>query len=72
MITIWNEDPDKRDFSDCFKKIYAKRPEKWAFCHIRYLVLNTNMHLESFYKSFKYNYLDGKQVKRVDEILHRS
>lgn len=70
MITIWSEDPDTRDFSDYFKKMYAKRPEKWAFCHKGYLGLNTNMHLESFHKTFKYNYLGGKQVKRVDETLH--
>lgn len=70
MINIWNEDPDAKKFCEYFNKMYAKRPEQWAACYRGHLGLQTNMHLEAFHKTFKYRYLDGKQVKRVDKTVH--
>lgn len=70
MMNIWSQDPDTRNFYDYFNKMYAKRAEKWASCYRGYLGLHTNMHLEFFYKTFKYQCLDGKQIKRVDKTVH--
>ena len=31
--------------------------------------INTNMFVEAFHRTFKYNYLKGKYNKRVDSVL---
>ena len=52
-----------------FEKEYASRPREWGSCFREGSPANTNMFLESFHRTLKEIYLEGKQNKRVDHLL---
>lgn len=52
-----------------FEKEYASRPRKWATCFRIGTRANTNMSVESFYRTLKEVYLERKQNRRVDHLL---
>ncbi|XP_064483824.1 uncharacterized protein LOC135396665 [Ornithodoros turicata] len=58
-----------QDFRKYFEKMYAGRPEIWAYCYRTGTGLNENMHLEVFHRVLKCCYLDGKKNKRVDKLI---
>ena len=57
------------DFHNYFLKEWAGREKTWEYVYRKGLGINTNMVLEAFHGSFKYNYLKGKSNKRVDNCL---
>lgn len=63
------DDSDTAEFGKYFQQNYAQRPEKWAYCYRKGLGINTNIYLESLHKKIKYNYFDGKHVKRLDVAI---
>lgn len=58
------------NFTEYFRKIYCGRVDQWATCHRIGTPANTNMHIESFHRSLKVVYLDGKHNRRVDSLVH--
>jgi hypothetical protein len=58
------------EFADYFSKYYSNHCEKWAYCYRKGLGVNTNMSLERLHRTIKYNYLEGKKVKRLDKSIH--
>lgn len=63
------EDPDTKAFAEYFIRNYVHRPEVWAYCNRMRLGINTNMYLESFHKTLRHFYLEGKKVKELMEQL---
>ena len=52
-----------------FKK-YELNKDKWVFCFIQgNSLVRTNMHIESWHKTLKYSYLNGKRNKRADKLI---
>ena len=58
------------EFATYFRSYYLKRVEKWAFYHRIRTLVNTNMHTEAFHRVLKYVYLNGKNNRRIDHLLH--
>ncbi|VEN58512.1 unnamed protein product [Callosobruchus maculatus] len=58
------------EFAEYFKKYYVKRVEMWAYCHRKFLDINTNMYLEAMHRTLKYIYFDGKKNKRLDTCIN--
>jgi len=57
-------------FYTYFSTSYAKRAHIWATCYRIGTIANTNMHLEAFHRKLKVVYLDNKQNRRLDHLLH--
>ena len=57
-------------FFNYLKKVYVFRCEQWATCHRIGCVVNTNMFTEAFHRLLKVVYLENKQNRRVDKLLH--
>ena len=57
-------------FFNYFKKVYVFRCEQWATCHRIGCVVNTNMFTKAFHRLLKVVYLENKQNRRVDKLLH--
>lgn len=70
VLSKWFSEPRFKSFAKYFKKKYCKRPDFWAFCYRKNMVLNTNNHLESTFKIFKHIYLKGKKIKRLDKSMY--
>jgi len=70
FLNFLKEDADTKEFGEYFECYYASRFDKWAFFCRQRLGINTNMYSESFHKTLKYNYLNGKKTKRVDKLIH--
>lgn len=66
-----NDDEETHKFGDYLIKYYIPISQQWAYCYRSGCGLNTNMHLESFHKTIKYHYLDGKKIKRLDKSIHQ-
>ena len=49
---------------------YVNRVEQWAVCHRQHTMINTNMVLESFHRVLKVVYLNHRQNRRIDNLLH--
>ena len=58
-------------FAQYFQKQYAGRTKEWASCFRVGSRINTNMFLESFHRTLKQVYLERKQNRRVDHLLHK-
>jgi hypothetical protein len=63
------ENKDLESFGNYFNNYYAKRKELWAFCYRKGAMLNTNMRIESFHRTFKHDYANGKAMSRIDKCL---
>lgn len=61
---------DHPRFYEYFRNTYAKRVQEWASCHRVGSTVNTNMHVESFHRLLKVVYLQGKQNRRLDHLIH--
>lgn len=62
-------DNDTAAFGTYFLNFYTQFSGLLVYCFRKNLGINTNMHLESLHKKIKYQYLEGKQVKRLDVAL---
>ncbi|XP_065678574.1 uncharacterized protein LOC124808557 [Hydra vulgaris] len=60
-----------KSFAEYFQKYWECKKHFWASCYRIGHGINTNMYLESFHKTFKYNYLNGKHNKRIDNCLFK-
>ena len=65
-----SSDPDLCTFLQYFQREYAKRSEQWAPCYRIATVVNTNMAIEAFHRLLKVCYMEKKQNRRVDKLLH--
>ena len=59
------------EFYSYFSTYYCNRIEEWAVCHRKWKCINTNMIVEAFHRVLKGVYLEGKQNRRVDHLLHK-
>ena len=66
----WLTEQAYTHFCEYFQSIYCKRVEEWAFCYRVGTPFNTNMFAESFHRLLKVVYLDNKQNRRVNKLLH--
>ena len=57
------------EFCQYFQNEWLGREESWAYCYRKGMGINTNMLVEAFHRVFKYNYLNGKYNRRVDNCL---
>ena len=57
-------------FVEYFKTSYCSHIEQWAMCYRVGTPMNTNMFSESFHRVLKIVYLQHKQNKRVDHLIH--
>ena len=57
-------------FLDYFQRYYVQRTSQWASCYRQGKHVNTNMYVESFHRLLKVVYLDSKQNRRVDHLIH--
>ncbi|XP_065224343.1 uncharacterized protein LOC135848371 [Planococcus citri] len=63
------EDKLTESYAEYFESNYVDNCTKWAYCYRKNAGLNSNMHLESLHKTWKYVYLEGKKVKRLDKTI---
>ena len=67
----WLSDSDELScFLQYFQKEYVKKAEQWAPCYRVNCAVNTNMALEAFHRVIKVCYLEKKQNRRIDYLLH--
>lgn len=61
------------DFVAYFRRYYGQphRVVQWAMWARRGSPVNTNMYIESFHKTLKYKFLEGKQNRRMDVLLSK-
>ena len=69
LITWMLEDSHFTTFCEYFQTYYAKRVEQWAYCYRVGTPANTNMCTESFHRLLKTVYFDGKQNRKIDQLL---
>lgn len=63
-----SEEPEMIEFLKYFEP-YFKNPHLWAYCYRKHTGINTNMRLERLHRTIKYEYLNGKRVKRLDKSI---
>ena len=57
-------------FYEYMKTTYATRSDQWATCHRINASIGTNMAIEAFHRVLKIEYLQHKQNRRLDHLLH--
>ena len=71
QFVSWLSDNDELScFLQYFQKEYVKKAEQWAPCYRANCAVNTNMALEAFHRVIKVCYLEKKQNRRIDYLLH--
>ena len=70
FLSWLSEDESLSPFLDYFQKQYVKRLEQWAPCFRGSTPVNTNMALEAFHRVLKVCYMEKKQNRRLDHLLH--
>ena len=72
FMTFLDSDDDYSKFSAYFTKTYSKRTTEWAYAYLPSSGGgNTNMCLEAWHRTFKYNYLEGVYKRRLDFVLNK-
>ncbi len=69
-LTKFNSNETTTAFGTYFSRMYARRKEEWATCYRKAALVNTNMHVEAFHRTLRYQYLMGKVNKPVDKCIH--
>lgn len=72
MVNKFIEDHSKDMFMAEFLNyfdLYFKKTETWAYCYRKNAKINTNMRLERLHRAIKYEYFNGKKVKRLDKSI---
>lgn len=57
-------------FCEYMRSTYATRAAQWATCHRMHTQIDTNMVVEAFHRVLKIVYLEHKQNRRIDHLLH--
>ena len=57
-------------FANYFRQNYCNRICEWASCFRAKTIVNTNMFVESFHRTLKIIYLNQKQNRRIDLLVH--
>ena len=57
-------------FHKYFQTYYSHNYTSWAACFRTEATSNTNMYVEAFHRVIKYDYLDGKQNRRMDKFIN--
>ena len=70
FISWLSENEDLSSFLQYFQREYVKKAEQWAPCYRENCIVNTNMALEAFHRVLKVCYLEKKQNRRIDYLLH--
>lgn len=70
FLDILKTEDSTREMFFYLKNNYLNNRQQWAYCYRKKKGINTNMFLESMHKVVKYEYLNGKKVKRLDKTLH--
>ncbi|XP_023242448.1 uncharacterized protein LOC111640648 [Centruroides sculpturatus] len=60
---------DTERFRAYLMQYYVNRTQQWAYCFRVGLQINTNMHLENFHRNLKYNYMLGRETKRMNRCI---
>ena len=58
------------EFLQYFRKHCCGKTEQWVLCFQAGTQINTNMFIESFHRLLKVVYMEHKQNRRVDFLLH--
>jgi len=66
----WLSSENLTDFLQYFQREYVKKVEQWAPCYRERCSVNTNMALEAFHRLIKVCYMEKKQNRRIDFLLH--
>lgn len=64
------EDTGTEKFIEYFFKEYASNCEKWAYAYRNHAGINTNMKLERFHHTIKYEYGKGIKIGQLQDLLH--
>ena len=70
FISWLSEDEDLQEFTNYFEKEYIPRIQLWAPCFRSTSTVNTNMAVEAFHRLLKVCYMEKKQNRRIDRLLH--
>ena len=70
LVSWLSERTELNGFLEYFQKEYCKRVEQWAPCYRANCLVNTNMALEAFHRLLKVCYMEKKQNRRIDFLLH--
>jgi len=70
LVSWLSEKAELKSFLEYFQKEYCKRVEQWAPCYRVNCLVNTNMALEAFHRLLKVCYMEKKQNRRIDFLLH--
>lgn len=73
-FNIWESNiktPEENEFFSYIKKYYWLRKEEWADAYRIKAGIITNNHVESFFKTLKYQLLENKKSTRLDFLLHK-
>ncbi|KAM4051837.1 uncharacterized protein ACNLHF_026275 isoform 1-T4 [Anomaloglossus baeobatrachus] len=68
MLLTMDESEKTTSFLEYFRKEWVPCKEQWAKCFRLHSGITTNMCLDRCHRSIKYEYLDGKKNKTVDEL----
>lgn len=70
FISWLSDDSDLSNFSEYFVKEYAQRLEQWAPSFRMATVVNSNMAVEAFHRRLKVCYMEKKNNRHIDWLLH--
>ena len=70
FVSWLTERAQLHNFLCYFQTQYCKRLEQWAPCYRANCLVNTNMALEAFHRLLKVCYMEKKQNRRIDFLLH--
>jgi hypothetical protein len=70
FISSLSDDADLIDYKEYFLKEYVQRLEQWAPCFRVATAVNTNMAVEAFHRSLKVCYMEKKNNRRIDRLIH--
>ena len=70
FVSWLSEREELGSFCHYFHREYSKSVEQWAPCYRAKCSVNTNMALEAFHRVLKVCYMEKKQNRRIDFLLH--
>ncbi|XP_065218134.1 uncharacterized protein LOC135844585 [Planococcus citri] len=68
-VNTLKADESTLEYGKYFESHYYSNYKKWAYCYRIGAGINTNNHLERMHGTFKYVYLKGRKVGRLDKSL---
>ncbi|KAK7582668.1 hypothetical protein V9T40_014113 [Parthenolecanium corni] len=71
FISVYGSNEKTRKFVTYYETHYKNRKEEWALAYRNFAHdnVNTNMFVESYHRTLKYKFLNGKCNKRIDSLL---